>query len=251
MADGFEAAASTASPAETVADVTPAEPSPEVAAGTQTPATDATDVTQGLQERLDAALKENHRLKSMAGGQRKADERQAELSDEITSVRRMLSALLNHQADGGDPKELKAQIETIQTEGEKQTAARSWETAYSKASGMLQEALYEGTVRVLDPKGPELRETALAWNEARAAEDREGLLEAVHLANLARRKYDRLAAAKEQEPKGPAPRKGPGIQMANVPGGPASSERTKFTRDDLMNLPPDQIEKVVAHLHSK
>src|SRR3990167_4889797 len=116
---------------------------------------------------------------------------------------------------------------------------------------MLQEALYEGTVRVLDPKGPELRETALAWNEARAAEDREGLLEAVHLANLARRKYDRQAAAKEQEPKGPAPRKGPGIQMANVPGGPASSEKSKFTREDLKELKPEQVAQVLANLHSK
>lgn len=245
MADEFETAAMSSTADEGSIDTASAPLQVEAPTVDGTQATDDHAEGESLQAKYDAATKELQRLKSISGSQR----RQADIAKELKDLRDEVGSLRKTQfAWMARDEELKPQIEAIQSDVEKQTNARSWDTAYAKASGMLQEALYDGDVRVLDPAGLELREAAQAWNAARAAEDREGLLEAVHLANLARRRYDRQAAAKAQEPKEPAPKKGPGIQMATVPGGPASAERTRFTREDLAKMTPEEYAKAREHL---
>jgi hypothetical protein len=249
MADEFETAgvqetaAPVAEPSETE---TPPEgqkvaTEPEASAAAEQPET-----VESLRDAVAALTKERNDLKGQSVGRQRAADRQAEITDELASMRKLLNAFLVNQTSGGDPQALKSEIETIQSEAAKQAVSRSWDTAYEKASGMLTDALYDGDTRVLDPNGPELKETREAWLAARKANDREGLLEAVHLANVARRKYDRQAAAKPA-PKAEEPQ-GADLDMALPSGGQAAGERTRFTREDLASMTPEQYAKARTHL---
>jgi hypothetical protein len=126
-------------------------------------------------------------------------------SDSINGLSRSVTAMMKHMATGdADPETLQQELTTIQEETATTAGDRQWDSTYSQASTMLADAVTEGDKRVLDPSGPELKETREAWNKAREEKSAEGLFRAVAMANRARAKFEREArntTAEKPDPK--------------------------------------------------
>jgi predicted nuclease with TOPRIM domain len=178
------------------------------ASGVSVEAPDAATQLEELQQKLSEVEKERNDLKSQTVGRQRAVDRDSAihdrlegLNDRMEGLSRSVTAMMTHMAsDEGDPEALQGQLKSIENQSVANEASRKWGQTYNRAVSMLQEAINDGDERVLDTDGPELADAKKVWNAASDDKDVEGLFRAVHLANQARLKADRMRNAEAAKP---------------------------------------------------
>lgn len=202
---------------------------------------------EDLRAQLEAVTKERNDFKGQVVGRQRAADREAAWDVRIGGLERTINALLKHRLAEGASDDLGKELESIQQETATATSQRAWERSYGRAADLMNEALADDDGNVVIDKGaPELAKVRERWAAAREANDPEGLLEAVHMANRVRLTVERKAAQAKPAPE-PEPAKPPGsgLEMANVSGAPAAgmndSELVKaYGRGDIGYTPEVQ-----------
>lgn len=168
--------------ADVVTEAVPSTPEAPVEQETPTEPPKEPEKPDPRDTELEALRKTVNDLKSQNTGRQSASQRQAELLDEVGSLKRTVAAFLSNQVAGGDVEELGKELAEIDADTLSQAETRAFEANLEKATALLSEAVSGSG---LDPAGAELANARTAWTQAKQDKNPAGLYEAVAFAHQA------------------------------------------------------------------